>query len=140
MSAKTIQNDQACWPISEPGSSFDRRFRPRLKLALPVALFRSGEAARTETLTENISCDSFYCVSEHRFSPDERLECELFIAGDELSSVPTDDLCVRCRVRVVRVVAEGTKARFGVACVLEDYTVSRSAISVSELAFGQSRS
>jgi len=82
---------------------------------------------RIETKTEDVSCDSFYFVSNHSFSPDDRLECELLIPGDELSSVPEDDLCLRCGVRVVRVEERGPQLGFGVACQLEDYKISRSA-------------
>lgn len=127
MLAKPDHSEQASWPISRLGSDLDRRVRPRLRLALPVALFRSEDGTRIETKTENLTCDSFFCVSDHPFSVNEQLECELLIAGDGLSSVPEDDLYLRCQVRVVRVVPKGTKRGFGLACRLEDYTISRSA-------------
>jgi hypothetical protein len=128
MSVSTLdQKEQARSPISGLGSGPDRRFRPRLRLALPLVLFQSGETERIQTTTEDVSCDSFYFVSDHPFSPDDRLECELLIPGDDLSSVPEDDLCLRCGVRVVRVEERGPQLGFGVACKLEDYNVSRSA-------------
>jgi hypothetical protein len=127
MLANPDQSEPASWPMSRLGSDLDRRCRPHLRLALPVVLFRSEDWTRIETKTENLTCDSFYCVSERPFSLDEQLECELLIAGDGLSSVPEDDLYLRCQVRVVRVVPKGTKRGFGVACRLEDYTISRSA-------------
>jgi hypothetical protein len=128
MSAKTLdQSEQVGLPISGQGSGLDRRCRPRLRLALPVVLFRTGETGRIETITEDISCDSFYFVSDHPFSPDDLLECELLIPGDGVSSVPEDDLCVHGGVRVIRVEERGPKMGFGVACRLEDYKVSRSA-------------
>lgn len=49
------------------------------------------------------------------------------LPGDEISSVPEDGLLVNCEVRVVRVVSTGLQS-FGVACHLDQYTVSRSAI------------
>jgi hypothetical protein len=122
------QSEQARLPISRQGSGLDRRFRPRLRLALPLVLFRSGETGRIQTTTQDVSCDSFYFVSDHPFSPDDRLECELVIPGDALSSVPEDDLCLRCGVRVVRVEKRGPQLGFGVACRLENYNFSRSAI------------
>jgi hypothetical protein len=122
MLAKTHnQIEQAAWL----GSGLERRTRSRLKLAIPVVLFRPEEADRVETKTEDISCDSFYCISDRQFSPGDLLECELIIPGDELSSVPEQALCLCCRVRVVRVVARGLHVGFGVACRLEDYTISR---------------
>lgn len=119
------ESEQA--PISGLESGVGRRSHPRLRLALPLVLFRPEESDRIKTKTEDVSCDSFYCVSDQPFSPDDRLECELLIPGDELSSAPEDDLCLRCRVRVVRVVEQGSQFGFGVACRLEDYTISRSA-------------
>jgi len=114
-------------PISSQESGLDRRCRPRLRLALPLVLFRPGQMDRIETTTEDVSCDSLYFVSGLPFSPDDRLECELLIPGDALSSVPEDDLCLRCGVRVVRVEERARQLGFGVACRLEDYTISRSA-------------
>lgn len=126
MLAKTLDlSEQADWPISGLGSGLDRRCHPRLRLALPLVLFWPGEADRIETKTEDISCDSFYCFSDRPFSPDDRLECELLIPGDEMSSVPESDLCLRCRIQVIRVVAKG-QLGFGVAFRLEDYTIGRS--------------
>lgn len=127
MLAKPDHTEQASWPISRLGSDLDRRCRPRLRLALPVVLFSSMDGARIETTTENLTCDSFYCLSDHAFELNEELECELLIAGDGLSSVPEDDLYLRCQVRVVRIVPKGRQRGFGVACRLEDYTISRSA-------------
>ncbi len=121
------QNEEARLPISWQGSGVDRRCRPRLRLALPLVLFRSGETDRIETTTADVSCDSFYFVSDHPFSPDDRLECELLIPGDDVSSVPEGDLCLRCGVRVIRVEERGPQLGFGVACRLENYNVSRSA-------------
>jgi hypothetical protein len=128
MLARTLdQSEQAPWQASGQESGLDRRSHPRLRLALPVVLFRPGGADRIETTTEDVSCDSLSFVSDHPFSPDDRLECELLIPGDALSSVPEDDLHLRCGVRVVRAVTKGPQLGFGVACRLEDYTISRSA-------------
>ena len=126
MLAKSAQGDVALWPPSMLGSVPERRCRPRLKLALPVVLFRSVDSTSVETKTENISCDSFYCVSERPFSLDERLDCELLIPDDEATSIPEGGLRLYCQVRVVRVVPRGFQLGYGVACVLEDYTISRS--------------
>lgn len=120
---KTEQNEHAV----ERDSRTDRRSRPRMRLALPLTLFRSGGAERIETSTEDVSCDSFYCVSDRPFSPNELLECELLMPGDDVGSVPEDDLSIHCQARVVRVDARGPNRGFGVACRLADYTINRSA-------------
>lgn len=126
MLVNTDGMEEACEPISGLESGRDRRWRPRLRLALPLVLFRSGETGRIETETVDVSCDSFYCVLNHRFSPDDRLECELTIPGDKLGSAPPEDaLCLCCRLRVVRVVENGPQLGYGMACQFEDYTIHR---------------
>lgn len=127
MLAKSAQTAEIHRPISFSDAGIDRRFRSRVPLTLPISLFRSGDDAGIEARTENITADSFYCVSEHPFFLHERLECEVVVPGDQLSSVPEDDLCLRCRVRVVRVAPKQRESGFGAACVLEDYTIARSA-------------
>ena len=113
--------------MPEPESRRERRSRPRLSLALPLVLTRSAQAERIETHTENVSCDSFYCISDRPLTPNEIVECELLIPGDSVSSVPEGDLWLSCHARVVRVVAREPQAGFGVACRLEDYTITRAA-------------
>jgi len=101
----------------------DRRRRPRLRLAYPLRLYRSGEVSRTETKTEDISCEGFFCVTDRRFSPFETLECELLIPVQE-AGVPTEhDIILRCKAEVVRVVQHVDEAVFGIACRLSDYTI-----------------
>ncbi len=87
-----------------------------------------------ETKTENVSCDSFYFVSDRPFTLNERLNCELLIPGDEASSVPDDGLRLYCNVRVVRVVSKGFQLGFGVACELEEYTVAAGSLRELEVA------
>ena len=100
----------------------NRRRRPRMKLSLPVVLIQSNGAIRVETLTEDVSCDSFFCVSYHRFQPDECVECQIRIPAGP-NSFTENDLCLQCRARVVRVVSQGPQQGFGIACRLEDYTI-----------------
>jgi hypothetical protein len=129
MLAKTLQTEQTFWPVlsGPPELEPERRGHPRLKLAISVVFFKSGETSGFEAKTEDVSCNGFYCVSRHPFSPNESLECELLIPGTAVGSIPEDDLCLRCRVRVVRVVTKGIQQEFGVACHLESYTIGRSA-------------
>ena len=126
MRAKITQTEHTSW-LPPSGSEVDRRRRRRMSLALPVVLIRPGTQAPIETLTENVSSDGFYCLSEQEFWPDEILNCEMCLPGDQVSSVPEHGLRVNCEVRVVRVVSRGLQG-FGVACHLDKYTVSRSAI------------
>jgi hypothetical protein len=102
-------------------------------MALPLVLFRSGDASRIETTTEDLSREGLYYISSEQFSPDEQLECEVAIPGDRMGSVPEDDLCLRFRLRVVRVVSRGPEQGFGVGCRLEDHVVHRSARELASL-------
>jgi hypothetical protein len=122
----TDLSEQAIQPTSfEAGH--ERRSRPRVSLSLPLVLIRPGDETRIETQTRDVTCDSFYCVSDRPLSPGEVIECELFIAGESVSSVPTDDLRLSCRARVVRVVPRQSQDGFDVACRLEEYSITGSA-------------
>lgn len=110
-------------PILSSSDAPDRRRRRRLRLAYPLRLYRSGEASRTETKTEDISCEGFFCVTDRRFSPFETLECELLIPVEEPGEPAERDIVLRCQAEVVRVVQQVDKAAFGIACRLSDYTI-----------------
>jgi hypothetical protein len=110
-------------PILSSSDAPDRRRRRRLRLAYPLRLYRSGDASRTETKTEDISCEGFFCVTNRHFSPFETLECELLIPVQE-EGLPTEhDIVLRCQAEVVRVVHQVDEAAFGIACRLSDYTI-----------------
>lgn len=101
----------------------ERRRRPRLKLAYPLRLYRPGEAFRTETVTENISCDGFFCVTRRAFHSGETLPCEVVIPGEKLGETSVEDMVLSCRAYVVRVVPWNGGTTFGVACRVMDYTI-----------------
>lgn len=126
--AKASLNLETCDPITSLESGHERRCRARLRLALPLVLISPGNGVKIATNTEDVSCDSFYCVSDQPLQLDEQLECEIMIPGDTVSSVPEDDLRLRCRARVVRVVPRGKRLGFGIACRLDDFTINRSAV------------
>jgi hypothetical protein len=104
----------------------DRRRRPRLRLAYPVRLRHLGDEEPVETKTEDLSCEGFFCISDHLFSPHETVECELVIpSGEPCQPVPEHDIVLRCRAEVVRVVPAGPGGMFGVACRLADYFIDQ---------------
>jgi len=103
----------------------ERRRHPRLRLSYLLRLFRPGNSTGIETTTEDLSCDGFYCISDHPVQPHERIECELLIPSEQLGESTEPDLVLRCRAEVVRVVPDRLAPRFGVACRLEDYTINR---------------
>jgi hypothetical protein len=104
-------------PVSE------RRRLPRLKLALPVVLYRPQDGTRIEVQTENVSSNSFLCYCDEPFLPNECMECEIVIPGDETTSIPEGGLYLACKVQVARVISQGHENRFGVAFRLIDYSV-----------------
>jgi hypothetical protein len=128
MRAKIAHSEPLSWTPSMMQTSEERRRRPRLSLGLPLVLRRPGTETVVEARTENVSSEGFYCLTADEFSPDELLDCEISLPGDQVSSVPEDGLRLSCQVRVVRVVPIGMQQGFGVACHVEDYTMSRSAI------------
>ena|ERR1700733_11522123 len=106
-----------------PEDGQDRRRHPRLPLSYLLRLFRPGYSEGIETKTEDLSCDGFYCISDHPVLPNERIECELRIPGEYVSHSKESDLVLRCQAEVVRVVPDELAPRYGVACRLEGYTL-----------------
>ncbi len=110
-------------PTVIPGDELDRRRRPRLRLAYPLRLYRPEESSAFETSTEDISCEGFYCFTHKALVPTETLICELLIPGDAQQQPPAQEMVLRCRVEVVRVVPPLNGKGFGVAFRLADYSV-----------------
>ena len=102
----------------------DRRHRRRVRLAYQIRLLRAGDGGGTETRTENITCDGFYCRTELPYSPGEQLDCELVIPGLGNGN-GYETLILRCRVEVVRSEAHGLSPGYGVGCRLLDYSLQR---------------
>jgi hypothetical protein len=105
---------------SRRGTIGGRRSVARLPLAYTLILSKQGEELRVVTKTENVNYKGFYCVSERRFLPHERLDCEMVIGASRFHG---DDLVLHALVEVLRVTPLGVDKGFGVACRLESYTV-----------------
>jgi hypothetical protein len=111
-------------PTKINGEPPERRRRPRLRLSYALSLHRPGEASSVETKTEDISCEGFFCISEIPFAPHEIVECYLVIPRDTLRIPVGRDLILHCTAEVVRVARNRAESSFGIACRLEDYTLS----------------
>lgn len=109
-------------PITKVSYIPERRRRPRLRLACPVRLHRTGETSWIETKTEDISCEGFYCVTGQVFSIPETLECELVIPSGELGT-QDHEMVLRCRAEVVRIEPQADNKAYGIACRLMDYNL-----------------
>jgi hypothetical protein len=116
-------------PRIATGDAPDRRRRPRFRLAYAVRLWRPGDSARIETRTEDLSCEGFFCHSERVFPLHQTLECELVIFGDKPGQPVEQEMVLRCRAEVVRVVPRGLGAAFGVACRFMDYMIDRQMVT-----------
>ena len=92
-------------------------------MAYTVSLSRPGEASAIVAKTQNLSTKGFYCVSDHPFSPQEKLNCELVIPSGPPGRLPRVDLVLHGVVEVVRVVAKGVDPGYGIACQIKSYTI-----------------
>jgi hypothetical protein len=108
--------------LSKSLSVGERRNSTRLKLTSAVRIHRRGELQAVETVTEDLSSEGFYCISERPFSPHEWLECELTISSAQPSAPLDKGLVLRCTAEVVRLLPAGP--RFGLACRFENYSLT----------------
>src|SRR5690348_17000419 len=99
----------------------DRRRRKRVPVHWPVRLSRQPGPPPTESTTENLSSEGFYCIIREPFRPGECLQCEIVLPGESFgSSEPS--LRLQCRVTVRRV--EHLQRGFGLGCHIEDYSLA----------------
>jgi PilZ domain len=103
----------------------DRRRRPRLKLAYPLRLRHTGTGSWIKAITEDISCEGFFCITEPVFSPREKLHCALLIPSDGDGQPDEETIILRCQAEIVRVVRRGNTSFFGIGCRLWDYEIER---------------
>jgi hypothetical protein len=99
----------------------DRRRRIRSHVHWTV-LFRDDPVAIVETVTQNLSCDGFYCLAATLFNLGDTRVCTLQIPApgpEDLNRV----LVLECRVLVVRVDVLSERL-FGIACRIDEYRVS----------------
>ena len=104
--------------MASPG---DRRKRKRVPLHWPVRLLRQRGMPPVESITENLSSEGLYCITQERFKRGERLQCEILVPGESFGS-PEPFLRLRCHVTVKRV--EHIHRGFGLGCHIEDYTLA----------------
>jgi hypothetical protein len=96
----------------------DRRWWPRLSLRYGIRLYRpDNQEVAVTAQTDNLSGQGFYCVSEEPFSPGDHLQCELLIPAPH---VPSANLTLHRRVRVLRLEIKGLEPGYWIACQFED--------------------
>jgi hypothetical protein len=99
----------------------ERRKRARIRVHWRIVLSRdrSGEGA-SETTTEDLSSDGFYCFSMIPFVAGELLFCRLYLPTADSGCGASH---LECRVRVVSVEKSTSGDNYGLACLTEDYDV-----------------
>jgi len=102
-------------------SSGDRRKRKRVAVHWPVRLLRQSGKLSVESITENLSSEGLYCITQERFRKGERLLCEIVIPGVKFDS-PQPFLRIQCHITVKRV--EHVHRGFGLGCHIEDYSLT----------------
>src|SRR5260370_21684043 len=94
------------------------RKRKRVAVHWPVRLFRR-EGQSVESITENLSSEGLYCITQEPFKRGERLQCEIVIPAESFGS-PEPFLRLQCRVTVRRV--EHLQRGFGLGCHSGEYS------------------
>jgi hypothetical protein len=71
-------------------------------------------------MTENLSSEGLYCITERRFKTGERLLCEIILPGVGLG-YPESSIRLQCNITVRRV--ENLQRGYGLGCQIEDYAL-----------------
>src|SRR6266567_4501250 len=96
----------------------ERRKRKRVALHWPIRLFSSLTRTSSESTTENLTSNGFYCISREQFALGDRVDCIIAIPTGGLGDSRAP-IRLQCRVRVMRV--EDQRDGFGLGCYIEDY-------------------
>lgn len=101
----------------------ERRKQIRSRVHWTVCFWGGPLTSPVETITQDLSCQGFYCLSRVPFVPGELVACRI--------KVPTHHperyehhLLLECTVRVVRIEPANEEGFFGMGCQIEDYRLS----------------
>lgn len=85
----------------------------------PVLLFRqTGKSVAS--MTQNLSSEGLYCITEGRFQAGERVRCEIVLPAEGLVYADSS-IRLRCTITVRRV--ENLQRGYGLGCHIEDYAL-----------------
>jgi hypothetical protein len=84
-----------------------------------VSLWKPSDGTFTRTLTENLTSEGFFCVSNEPYRPGDQLEATLEVPTRPGSRWNRPGLALQCQVEVVRI--KGRQSRIGFR--IKDYTV-----------------
>lgn len=100
----------------------ERRKWPRVLARWPVYLSRKTDPHLLETVTRDMSSGGFYCAVPEPYLLGEPVECYIVIPT-QVSYTRKEELCLRGRAKVVRLESLDPEG-YGIACQLEDYTIT----------------
>jgi hypothetical protein len=118
-----LRNTSEIWPEAE-----ERRQRPRFNVHWTVYIFSKDGARPIESRTKNLSSSGFYCFLQEPLSIGDRLRCQIMVPSDS-SNRSHGIISLQSWAKVLRVEPLDSGA-FGVACLIEDYSVLRSRSTV----------
>ncbi len=95
----------------------ERRRLPRLQLRCMVSLWKPSDGTFTRTLTENLTCRGFLCLSTEPYSPGDELQAILEVPASYWDGNPSGSVTLLCQVEVVRI----NSRQSGFACRIKDY-------------------
>src|SRR5438128_322161 len=97
------------------------RKRKRVAVHWPVRLWRQREMAPVESITENLSIEGLYCITQEPFKQGERLQCMIVIPETVVGL--ESPILLECQVTIRRV--ENLRHGFGLGCHIEDYSLTK---------------
>src|SRR5580658_6568360 len=100
----------------------ERRSRPRAALQWVVHVSRAGGMHTVSGKTRNVSSQGFYCLIQEPLESGERVECTVVIPIPK-SGRPDAVLWLKCRARLLRVEAVAADKAFGIAFLIEEYSL-----------------
>jgi hypothetical protein len=95
----------------------DRQQNDRVEMRYAVSLWKPSNGTFTRTLTENLTSEGFFCVSNEPYRQGDQLEATLEVPHGRRWNMPR--LALQCQVEVVRV--KGRQSRIGFR--IKEYTV-----------------
>jgi hypothetical protein len=97
----------------------ERRRLQRLQIRCAVSLWKPIDGTFTRTVTENLTCGGFFCLSREVYRPGDELQATLEVPAQYWNGRHDGCLTLQCQVEVVRI----DDRQSGIACRIKDYTV-----------------
>jgi len=110
----------------------DKRASARFDLYLPIKLVRPSTGSAVTGETRNIGCDGFFCIVREPLGVKEEIWFTIFLPspmpGCESSCV------IKGKAEVVRIVADTSRASFGIGCRILEFRIGSQAAPKTQMA------